>query len=64
MRDISRMTTGKTTFGANQAVEIEQAQQMATTLDNHANASIQIGAALEISPRKNIFKHFFLDANL
>jgi hypothetical protein len=37
MRDISRMTTGKTTFGANQAGEIEQAQQMATSLDNLAD---------------------------
>ena len=41
MHDISRMTTGKITFGANQAVEMEQAQQMATSLDNLANASIQ-----------------------
>jgi len=41
MRHISRMTTGKTTFGANQATEMEQAQQMATSLDNLANASIQ-----------------------
>ena len=39
MRDISRMTTGDTTFGANQAAEIEQSQQMATSLDNLANAS-------------------------
>ena len=30
MRDISRMTTGETTFGANQATEMEQVQQMAT----------------------------------
>jgi len=44
MRDISRMTTGETTFGANQAVEIEQAQQMATSLDNLANVSIQKNA--------------------
>ena len=41
MRDISRMTTGKTTFGANQAVEIKQVLQMATSLDNLANGSIQ-----------------------
>ena len=47
MRDISRMTTGKTTFGANQAVEIEQAQQMATSLDNLANASIQKNATID-----------------
>jgi len=41
MRDISRMTIGDSTFGANQASEIEQAQQMAMSLDNLANASIQ-----------------------
>ena len=47
MRDISRMTTGNTTFGANQAAEIEQAQQMATSLDNLANASIQKNATID-----------------
>jgi hypothetical protein len=47
MRDISRMTTGNTTFGANQAAEIEQAQQMATLLDNLANASIQKIATID-----------------
>ena len=47
MRDISRMTTGDTTFGANQAAEIEQAQQMATSLDNLANASIQKNATID-----------------
>jgi hypothetical protein len=47
MRDISRMTTGDTTFGANQAAEIEQAQQMATSLDNLANASIQKNTTIE-----------------
>jgi hypothetical protein len=47
MRDISRMTTGDTTFGANQAAEIEQAQQMAASLDNLANASIQKNTTIE-----------------
>jgi hypothetical protein len=47
MCDISRMTTGETTFGANQAVEMEQAQQMATSLDNLANASIQKNATID-----------------
>jgi len=47
MHDISRMTTGKTTFGTNQAVEIEQAQQMATSLDNLANTSIQKNATID-----------------
>ena len=47
MRDISRMTTVDTTFGANQAAEIEQAQQMATSLDNLANASIQKNATID-----------------
>jgi hypothetical protein len=47
MRDISRMTTGDTTFGANQAAEIEQAHQMATSLDNLANASIQKNATID-----------------
>ena len=47
MRDISRMTTGDSTFGANQAAEMEQAQQMATSLDNLANASIQKNTTIE-----------------
>jgi hypothetical protein len=47
MRDISRMTTGDTTFGTNQAAEIEQAQQMATSLDNLANVSIQKNATVD-----------------
>ena len=41
------MTTGDTTFGANQAAELEQAQQMATSLDNLANASIQKNATID-----------------
>jgi len=47
MRDISRMTAGDSTFGANQAAEIKQAQQMATSLDNLANASIQKNATID-----------------
>jgi hypothetical protein len=35
------MTSGETTFGANQAAKLEQAQQMASSLDNRANATIQ-----------------------
>ena len=46
MRNISRMTTGDSTFGANQATEIEQAQQLATSLDNLASASIQKNATI------------------
>ena len=47
MRDISRMTTGKTTFSANQAVEMEHTQQMATSLDNLANAPIQKNTTID-----------------
>jgi hypothetical protein len=41
MCDINCMTAGKTTFGANQAVELKQAQQIASFLDNLANVTIQ-----------------------
>jgi hypothetical protein len=47
MHDIYHMTTGETTFGANQAAEIEQTQQMATSLDNLANASIQKNVTID-----------------
>jgi hypothetical protein len=47
MRDISCMTTSKTTFGADQATELKQAQHMAMPLDNLANAFIQINATIE-----------------
>jgi hypothetical protein len=40
MHDINWMTTGDTAFGANQAAELEQAQQMVSSLNNLANASI------------------------
>ena len=49
MRDISRMTTGDTIFGANQAAEMEQAQQMATSLDNLANVFIQKNTTIKTS---------------
>jgi hypothetical protein len=41
MRDINCMTAGETTFGANQATKLIQAQQMASSLDNLANMTIQ-----------------------
>jgi hypothetical protein len=42
------MTIGESPFGANQATtELEQAQQMATSLDNLANASIQKTTTIE-----------------
>ena len=42
MHDLNQMTAGDSPFGANQAAtEMEQAQQMVTSLDNLANASIQ-----------------------
>ena len=46
MHDISHMTTGDTTFGTNQVTEIEQVQQMVTSLDNLANTSIQKNATI------------------
>jgi hypothetical protein len=48
MHDLNWMTTGKSLFGANQAAtELKQAQQMATSLDNLANASIQKNTTIE-----------------
>ena len=41
MHNINRMTAGETAFGANQATKLKQAQQMASSLDNLANATIQ-----------------------
>jgi hypothetical protein len=41
MHDINRMTAGNTEFGANQATELNQAQQMASSLKNLVNATIQ-----------------------
>jgi hypothetical protein len=35
------MTAGNTAFGANQAAKLDQAQQMASSLDNLANTTIQ-----------------------
>jgi hypothetical protein len=48
MRDLNRMTAGDFPFGTNQAAsEMEQAQQMATSLDNLGNASIQKKSAIK-----------------
>jgi hypothetical protein len=41
MRDINCMTASNTAFGANQASELKQAQQMASSLDNLAKATMQ-----------------------
>jgi hypothetical protein len=41
MRDINHMISGNITFRANQGAELKQAQQMASSLDNLANATIQ-----------------------
>jgi hypothetical protein len=41
MCDINCMTAGDTVFGANQATKLKQAQQMASSLKNLANATIQ-----------------------
>jgi hypothetical protein len=41
MHNINRMTAGDTAFGANQAAKLEQAQQMASSLNNLANATIR-----------------------
>jgi hypothetical protein len=41
MRDINPMMVGDTAFGTNQAAKTEQAQQMASSLDNLVNATIQ-----------------------
>jgi hypothetical protein len=41
LHDINRLTAGNTVFGANQAAKLNQAQQMASSLDNLANTTIQ-----------------------
>ncbi len=41
------MTAGETSFGANQASELEQAQHMASSLDNLANVLIQKNAIID-----------------
>ncbi len=41
MKNIDCMTAREISFGANQATKIEQAQQMESSLNNFANASIQ-----------------------
>jgi hypothetical protein len=47
MHEINCMTAGDTEFGANQAAKHEQAQQMASSLDNLANATIQQNTTIE-----------------
>jgi hypothetical protein len=41
MNNIDQMTAKITAFGANQATKLELAQQMASSLDNLANATTQ-----------------------
>jgi hypothetical protein len=41
MPNINQMTAGDTAFGANQAAKLKQAQQMASSIDNPANVTIQ-----------------------
>jgi hypothetical protein len=41
MRNINQMMAGDTAFGANQATKLKQVQQMASSLYNLANATIQ-----------------------
>jgi hypothetical protein len=47
IHNINRMTARDTVFGANQAAELEQVQQMASSLDNLANATIQKNTTIE-----------------
>jgi hypothetical protein len=47
MRDINCMTAGETAFGVNQAAQLKQAQQMASSLDNLANVTIQKNSTIE-----------------
>jgi hypothetical protein len=42
MCNINSMTAGDTAFGANQAVKLKQAQQMASSLDNLAKRGAEI----------------------
>jgi hypothetical protein len=41
MHDINWITAGDTSFGTNQATKLEQAQQLASSLDNYAYATIR-----------------------
>jgi hypothetical protein len=47
MRNINCMTAGDTVFGAYQAAKLEQAQQMASSLNNLANTTIQKNTTIE-----------------
>jgi hypothetical protein len=47
MRDVNCMTARNTAFGTNQAAKLKQAQQMASSLINLANATIQKNTTIE-----------------
>jgi hypothetical protein len=47
MSNINQMTAWDTTFGTNQAAKLKQAQQMASSLKNLANATIQKNTTIE-----------------
>jgi hypothetical protein len=47
MHGINHMTAGDTVFDSNQATKLKQAQQMASSLDNLANATIQKNTTIE-----------------
>jgi hypothetical protein len=47
MCNFNRRTAGDTAFGENQAAELKQVQQMASSLDNLANAAIQKNTTLK-----------------
>jgi hypothetical protein len=58
MRDINCMTAHDTAFGANQAAELEQAQQIASSLNNLANATIQKNTTVKnlVAPNATLTK--------
>ncbi len=58
MSNISCMTAGKTTFGANQAAKLKQAQQMASSLDNLADTTIQKNTTIKnlVAPNATLTK--------
>jgi hypothetical protein len=53
MRDINRMMAGESAFGANAMEEEEQARQIALSLNNIANASIQKNLTIDSLIAKN-----------
>jgi hypothetical protein len=60
MRDINCMTAGESAFGANAAEEKEQAHQIALSLDNLANASIQKNSTIDslVATNAQLSKHW------